>query len=355
RTTPPPPHPATATAEATGGSVTSAPASQPTPVGVDIAVTKTVDNASPILGQIVTFTVTATNNGPANATGLTLSDLIPPALFSSAVPSPGTSYDPTSGVWTIGSLPSGQAQTLQISVQAGLNPFTNVASVVTLTQPDINPNNNSAQSTITPRSNADLDVEKTVDNPTPAVDQQVTFTVTLRNLGPSPAIGVVLNDLLPTGLSFVSATPSQGTYDPVAGVWTVGNLPVSPPPATPATLLVTALVTQPGTFPNTATATATNDPTGDSATATVTASRAPDLVIGKSDGLTSVLAGTNLTYTIVVSNLGPTNVLGATVMDTFPGPAFLQNVSWTCATTAGTATCGTASGAGDIATTVNLP
>src|SRR5262249_52366287 len=128
-----------------------------------------------------------------------------------------------------------------------------------------------------------------------------------------------------------------------------------PRPATPATLLVTALVTQPGTFPNTATATATNDPTGDSATATVTASRVADLVIGKSDGLTSVLAGTNLTYTIVVSNLGPTNVLGATVMDTFPGPAFLQNVSWTRATTAGTATCGTASGAGDIATTVNLP
>src|SRR5262249_27975266 len=88
---------------------------------------------------------------------------------------------------------------------------------------------------------------------------------------------------------------------------------------------------------------------------TVTASRIADLVIGKSAGLTSVLAGTNLTYTIVVSNLGPTNVVGATVMDTFPGPAFLQNVMWPCATTAGPATCGTAGSAGDIATTVNLP
>src|SRR5262245_14361106 len=346
---------ATATAQATGGSVTSAPASQTIPVGVDIAVTKTVDNASPILGQIVTFTVTATNNGPGNATGLTLSDLIPPALFSAAVPPPGTSYDTMSGVWTIGNLPSGQSQTLQISVQAGLNPFTNVASVATLTQPYLHLNNHTPQSTITPLSNADLDVEKAVDNPTPAVDQQVTFTVTLSNLGPSPAIGVVLNDLLPTGLSFVSATPSQGNYDPVAGVWTVGNLPVSPPPAPPATLLITALVTQPGTLVNTATVTATNDPAGASASATVTASRIAELVIGKSDGLTSVLAGTSLTYTIVVSNLGPTNVVGATVADTFPGTALLQNVSWTCATTAGTATCGTASGTGDIATTVDLP
>ena len=202
---------ATATAQpTTGGSVTSAPASQTIPVGVDIAVTKTVDNATPLLGQIVTFTVTATNNGPGNASGLTLTDLIPAILFSSATPSPGTTYDATSGVWTIGSLPNGQSQTLQISVQAGLNPFTNTASVTTLAQPDINPNNNSASATITPRSNADLDVVKTVDNPTPAVDQQVTFTVTLRNLGPSPALTVVVNDLLPAGLQFVSATPVAG-------------------------------------------------------------------------------------------------------------------------------------------------
>ncbi len=254
----------TATATARRRPVAASPRRRPRrriPVGVDIAVTKTVDNATPLLGQIVTFTVTATNNGPGNASGLTLTDLVPATLFSSATPSPGTTYDATSGVWTIGSLPNGQSQTLQISVVAGLNPFTNTASVTTLAQPDINPNNNSASATITPRSNADLDVEKTVDNPTPAVNQQITFTVTLRNLGPSPAIGVVVNDPLPAGLSFVSATPSQGTYDPVAGVWTVGNLPVSPPPAIPATLLITALVSQPGTLVNTATATATNDPT----------------------------------------------------------------------------------------------
>src|SRR5262249_4376242 len=317
---------ATATAQATGGSVTSAPASQTIPVGVDIAVTKTVDNASPILGQIFTFTCTETNNGPGDATGLTINELIPATLLTSALPSPGTSYDPMSGVWTIGNLPSGQSQTLQLGVQAGLNPFTNTAMVDldTLNQPDIDPSNNSAESTITPRSNADLDVEKTVDNPTPAVDQQVTYTVTLRNLGPSPAIGVVVNDAVPPGRSSVGAPRSQGPCARGAGVWPVGNLPVSPPPATPATLLVTALVTQPGTFPNTATATATNDPTGDSATATVTASRVADLVIGKSDGLAEVLAGTSLTYTIVVSNLGPTNVVGATAADAFPGPALLH-------------------------------
>src|SRR5262249_16557798 len=132
-------------------------------------------------------------------------------------------------------------------------------------------------------------------------------------------------------------------------------LAVSPPPATPATLLITALVTQPGTVVNTATATATNDPAGASASATVTASRVADLVIAKSDGLTSVLAGPGPPHKIALPKLGPTKVVGACVADTFPGPALLQNVSWTCTTTVGSATCNTLSGRGDIATTVNLP
>ena len=41
----------------------------------------------------------------------------------------------------------------------------------------------------------------------------MTFTVTLTNNGPDTATGVQVTDLLPAGLSFVSATPSQGSYD----------------------------------------------------------------------------------------------------------------------------------------------
>ena len=62
-------------------------------------------------------------------------------------------------------------------------------------------------------------------------------------------------------------------------------------------------------------------------------------------------AGGPLSYTIVVQNLGPDPVVGATVVDDFP--AQLQGVSWTCSP-AGGATC-TPSGTGDIAESVNLP
>ena len=58
---------------------------------------------------------------------------------------------------------------------------------------------------------------KTVSNPTPNVGDPITFTVTLTNQGPDAATGVQVTDLLPAGLSFVSANPSQGSYNSGTG------------------------------------------------------------------------------------------------------------------------------------------
>jgi uncharacterized repeat protein (TIGR01451 family) len=85
---------------------------------------------------------------------------------------------------------------------------------------------------------ADIRVRKSVSDPTPAVGGKVTFTITTTNLGPNAATGVQVRDLLPAGLTFVSATASQGTYTAGTGVWVVGNLAVN---AT-ATLRVVATV-----------------------------------------------------------------------------------------------------------------
>lgn len=71
---------------------------------------------------------------------------------------------------------------------------------------------------------ADIQVRKSVSDPTPAVNSNVTFTITAKNLGPNAATGVQVRDLLPAGLALVSATPSQGTYAPGTGVWVIGNL-----------------------------------------------------------------------------------------------------------------------------------
>jgi uncharacterized repeat protein (TIGR01451 family) len=95
---------------------------------------------------------------------------------------------------------------------------------------------------------ADLAVTKTVSDATPNVGEQVTFTVMLTNNGPDPANGVGVTDLLPAGLTFVSASPSQGTYDSTAGLWTVGTVAVG----TPQTLQLQATVVSPDPLTNTA-------------------------------------------------------------------------------------------------------
>ncbi len=88
------------------------------------------------------------------------------------------------------------------------------------------------------------------------------------------------------------------------------------------------------------------------ASASVTATSVADLAITKTDGLDTVFAGNTVTYTITVSNRGPSDVVGAAVNDTFP-PA-LSNVSWSCLSGTGSS-CSSASGTGNIATTVSLP
>ncbi len=73
------------------------------------------------------------------------------------------------------------------------------------------------------------------------------------------------------------------------------------------------------------------DPTSanNSATDTDTLTPRADLSITKTDGLTTVDAGTSLTYTIVATNTGPSTVTGATVTDTFPPQ--VSGATWTCA------------------------
>jgi uncharacterized repeat protein (TIGR01451 family) len=75
-----------------------------------------------------------------------------------------------------------------------------------------------------------------------------------------------------------------------------------------------------------------------------------DLQITKSDGLTSVVAGQRITYTIDVKNVGSTAVSNAVVTDVMP--ANLSNVSWTSAVLTGTVTGHDASGTGNINDTI---
>ena len=209
---------------------------------------KTVSNPTPNVGDVITFMVTLTNSGPSTATGVAVTDLLPTGLtFQSATPSQGT-YDNATGLWTVGAVAPGTPQTLQIQARVvSPDAQTNTATITDSDQFDPNTANNTASATETPQQ-ADLALTKSVTNLIPSVGDQVTFTVTLTNSGPSTATGVQVTEFLSSGLGIVSATPSQGTYTPGSGLWDVGTVS----PGTPQTLQITVIVGSPDAQTNTA-------------------------------------------------------------------------------------------------------
>ena len=71
---------------------------------------------------------------------------------------------------------------------------------------------------------ADIGITKDVDNATPDPGDTVTFTVTASNNGANTSTSVQVTDALPGGLTFVSASTTQGTYSSGTGIWDVGTL-----------------------------------------------------------------------------------------------------------------------------------
>jgi len=180
-------------------------------------------------------------------------------------------------------------------------------------------------------------------NASPNLGEDVTFTVTVSNGGPDFATGISITDLLPAGLTFVSATPSQGTYNNTTGVWSVGFLAS----ATNATLQITATVATAGVKTNTAQVSASGqqDPDStpnnsvatedDQASVTITPPTT-DLSIVKTDSPDPAFAGANLTYGISVTNNGPVAAANVVMNDPLPSGTTLQSITapsgWTCTT-----------------------
>jgi uncharacterized repeat protein (TIGR01451 family) len=240
----------------------------------DLAVTKTVSDATPNVGDQIIFTVTLSNLSPDDATGVQVIDLLPVGVsLVSANLSQGT-YDPGSGVWNVGTVSSAVSQTLSITATVDSPAAqTNTGTISAADQFDPNTANNTASVTETPQQ-ADLAVTKTVSDATPNVDDQIIFTVGLFNPGPDDATGVQVTDLLPAGVSLVSANPSQGTYDTGSGVWNVGTVSSG----VPQTLSITATVDSPAAQTNTATISAADQFDPNTANNTASATETPPRV-----------------------------------------------------------------------------
>src|SRR5690606_34562427 len=200
----------------------------------DLSLTKTVNNATPLVGSQVIFEVVVTNSGPQDATGVEVTDLLPDGYtYNNFTATTGT-YNSTTGLWNIGLLTTGQSVSLQIiaTVNTSGN-YENIAEVTAsdLPDPDSTPNNavdtedDYASVTTTPIATAaDLSLTKTVNNATPIVGSQVIFEVVVTNSGPQDATGIEVTDFLPDGYTYNSFTATTGTYNSTTGLWTVGTL-----------------------------------------------------------------------------------------------------------------------------------
>ncbi len=168
---------------------------------------------------------------------------------------------------------------------------------------------------------ADLQIVKSA-SPSPVVaGDQLTYTFTSMNNGPSNATGVYFTDTLPTGLTYVSYTTSQGSATFANGVFTatLGNMADGAQAIT--TLVVDVDPSLRGTITNTVNITG-NQPDPNLANNTYTivtpVTAEADLEITKTGNPNPVDAGSTLTYTLTVQDLGPSNSTGVTVVDTLP-------------------------------------
>lgn len=223
----------------------------------NLSISKTAAAGPYLTGNLVTFTIRVTNNGPDQASGVVVADLLPAGLaFVSAAASTGD-YQSASGTLSVGALANGAVVTLtlvaRIDAPAGTT-VRNTASVLG-TEPDPNSANNTAHADIAvvtvPVPNTDLSVTKTISPGPYQAGDNITYTVMATNQGPAPATNVRVTDVLPPQLTFVQAAASPGTYNPATGLYTIGGLNAG----ASATLILTATINTSGSIVNTATVT----------------------------------------------------------------------------------------------------
>ncbi len=186
----------------------------------------------------------------------------------------------------------------------------------------------------------DVSVVKTAPA-TALLNNGFSYSLAVKNNGTLTATGVQLTDLLPAGVTFSSATPA-GNCSQASGTVTCNFASV----ASGATVNVTINVipTALGSITNTAAVTETEadyDLTNNISSATTTVVASSDISITKSAPAT-VMQGANFTYTLTVTNGGPTVATGVVVTDTLPaGVTFVSVTGTGCSQAGGTITCNT--------------
>ncbi len=337
----------------------------------DLAITKTDGVTTATAGGSVTYTITASNAGPSNATGATVADTFPASLTCTwTCVGAGGGTCTASGSGNINgtvNLPAGGSVTYTASCSISAAATGSLSNTATVAAPggvtDPNPANNSATDNDTVAVSADLAITKTDGVTTATPGGSTTYTIVASNAGPSTATSATVADTFPASLtcswtSVAAGGATGNTTGPVAG--NINNTGLTLPAGSSVTYTATCTISPSatGSLANTATvssAVTDPNPANNSATDTDTLNPSADLSITKTDGVTTYTANGTVTYTIVVSNAGPSQATGAVVTDN--KPTQVTQWTWVCSGATGGATAcdGVTNSAANFSDTVTLP
>ena len=311
--------------ESLNNALTAASTATATVAAPDLAIVKR--RGGPLVpgaGASYSLEVANAGNAAIRGTQTIVTDTLPATLTPTAVSGAGWSCAPVSGQTITctrsDNLAAGASYppiNLAVNVDSGAQGT--IENTATVANPsDANPANDSSLDPAPASPSSDLSIAKSASPGSIAVGEEVTFTLDVANSGPSPARNVSVLDSLPTGLTLVGVTPSQGTCNATiscalgtiasgAGA-TVTIVARANSAATGAGLRNTATVSGEGPDP---------DPSDNSASADV-AIGGVDLAIEKTISNDHPSAGGSVVYTLLVRNDGPSAATSVLVRDALP-------------------------------------
>jgi len=314
-------------------------------------------------GSDLQYNLTVINYGPSDASGVTLQDTLPADVtFVSATPAQGECVE-INGALTcdLGTLADETA--IEVTIQVAVNSdapgiITNRATVSGNEEDPVPENNSDAQETSVARQ-ADLSLHKAASPDPATAGANLAYTLLTTNQGPSDAPGVTLTDILPDGVAFLSATPSDACSES-GGTVTCDLGAIASGESILATVIVAVGSGAGGVLSNSAAVVSTADdprPENDTITVDTPVATLADLSLLKADAPDPVTAGQRLTYTLLVSNHGPSDASTVTVQDILPADVTFLSATASqgnCAEAGGLVSCDLGDLASDARATVTI-